>query len=746
MSREFNKKQSHGNFELPAPVKQLAENTVNVLLNQLTHLFTSCDDLFFDLSSRASSNSEQNLYFESMREVRLKKGGIIAGFKREIDRQYDELGSSYSGASDPRSHELTASSLTLIENDQLEQKVAISGMVSKARAKCQEELYHLNCRFDYLINHKQINEKNNPLDPEQICLAFSKASGILELDIKARIILLKQFDRFVIAKLPNVYAQANQMLINAGVLPKIQLRSEKNGSTTGNQTGSSNSSAQSDDQTTENLASDSHVGLIELRNLLDGLRTVGIATPSVVALIPSYNGSAPVLPRNELLNLLSDIQSQATLSQQSNKEVGSQDFDIRNAIKHIMLSTQEQGAPKSIQQLDEDIINLVAMFFDFVLDDRNIPVQVQALISRLQIPVLKIALKNKSFFNSNQHPARCLINEIASAGIGFSETNRHQQDKLFEKIVGITQTIHDNHVNNEDIFAEQLCTFREYLRKEDRKANLIEKRASEAAIGNARTQHARSVIQALLDERLQNKRLPKAVVAFLLNQWKQVLFIIHLKEGDQSAGWLEAVQLVDDLIWCSRPHEDDKSKSRLHHLLPTLYKQIEQLLQLANTSSHDNQNTLSQLKKVHSLIASNAIDQVTYRQPSESTQPVDTTEGEKSWREMTAVERQQANYRKLEYSHIKTAEKMPIGTWLEFTTPSDGVIRCKLMAKIDVSDSYIFVNRFGSKVLEKGRKQFAHELQHRQAKILDRGALFDRATGSIAQRLNDLRKSANSAI
>ena len=41
-------------------------------LKLLDDMFASCDDLFFDLASRSSSNIEQNLFFESMREIRLK--------------------------------------------------------------------------------------------------------------------------------------------------------------------------------------------------------------------------------------------------------------------------------------------------------------------------------------------------------------------------------------------------------------------------------------------------------------------------------------------------------------------------------------------------------------------------------------------------------------------------------------------------------------------------------------------------
>ncbi len=740
MSQEFKKQGRLGNIAIPEPIRQVKDNTINVLLNQLGDMFASCDDLFFDLSGRANSNSEQNLYFESMREVRLKKGGLTASFKRETDSQYHELSSPYAQHKIQQEPELTASSLSLIENDQLEQKVAISSMVTKAKALCQEELYHLNCRFDYLIDYKLVNEKNNPLDPEQICTAFARAAEILDLNIKARIILLKQFDRFIISRLPKIYQQANQLLINADVLPKITATIKKQADTDVKQ--GHTAEVEAGNEITQG-GTEGVIGLTELRTLLNSLRSSSATTPSIVALVPGYSPSSPKMRRDELLSLLSHIQQQHLLTQANADEISNAP-DIRAAIKQILLNGQEQGAPKSIQQPDEDIINLVAMFFDFVLDDRNIPIPVQALLARVQIPVLKIALKDKAFFNNNNHPARCLINEIANASIGWSETDKHAQDHLLEKISAIIQTVHDKYADNSNIFEEQLTELRTYLKQENRKASLIEKRVSEAAVGKAKTDHARDLIQHLLDERLQGKKLPKIVPDFLNQQWKQVLLLTQLREGEKSAKWLAAIQTMDDLVWCSQTHNDQKSSERLKHLLPSLYERLQQALQLVSASPADTKALLTELQSAHQKIINNRLSEIEFNIQAATDSASQNIKKEKAWQEMSAVERQQAKHRKLEYAFIKAAEKMPIGTWLEFSNSNaQGPSRCKLTAKVDVSDSYIFVNRFGSQVMEKDRKQFAYELQRKKIKVLDKGPIFDRTVSRISKNLRQLKTAAH---
>src|SRR5690606_17526653 len=115
----------------------------------------------------------------------------------------------------------TAENLTLVQNDTLEQEVALTGMVSKARINCQEALYHLATRLDYLIPKVSIDQDNNPLDPQQICRNFAQSCELFDINIKAKIIIFKQFDRLVAGKLIKIYTSANELLINAGVLPKI---------------------------------------------------------------------------------------------------------------------------------------------------------------------------------------------------------------------------------------------------------------------------------------------------------------------------------------------------------------------------------------------------------------------------------------------------------------------------------------------------------------------------------------------
>ena len=69
-------------------------------------------------------------------------------------------------------------------------------------------------------------EKNNPLSPKRLSTNFSNASKILSIDIKARIVIFKHFEKAVLAKLSELYKQANEKLIRAGVLVNYSGRNQ----------------------------------------------------------------------------------------------------------------------------------------------------------------------------------------------------------------------------------------------------------------------------------------------------------------------------------------------------------------------------------------------------------------------------------------------------------------------------------------------------------------------------------------
>ncbi|RXF38655.1 DUF1631 family protein, partial [Enterococcus faecalis] len=69
---------------------------------------------------------------------------------------------------------------------------------------------------------KKLDDKSNPLGPHALCDYFIEASSSLGVEIKVKLIIFKLFEKYVLGDLDQLYAEANQTLVAAGILPELQ--------------------------------------------------------------------------------------------------------------------------------------------------------------------------------------------------------------------------------------------------------------------------------------------------------------------------------------------------------------------------------------------------------------------------------------------------------------------------------------------------------------------------------------------
>lgn len=708
--------------ELPKLVAQVRDNALSILLSYLDQLFASCDDLFFDLSSRAANNNEQNLYFESMRELRIKKNGIITQYRQLVEQLFSDAANNKTRPNKPAASTTARDDgLSLVQHDEIEQDVAINSMVSKARVNNQEALYQLHVRLDYLMANTSIDAANNPLDPQQLCKSFAEACELLDINIKAKIILYKQFERLVVSRLANLYSNANDLLVNAGIIPRVSRQLNKTGAKSRPQADKAEANAVADAFEASSIQFD------ELAQLLATMRSLGVNA------LPTYQvysaNPGPVMTNYELLAAITLLQQQFNSA--------SSELYIHRLMQEV-LSQSNPEMPNSVKQTDEDTINLVAMFFEFVLGDSNLPSAIQAQISRLQIPILKVALKDQSFFNNSNHPARKLVNRLAEISIGLDDGEALKEDDTYQLVTSIAQDIHDNYAVDSAVFARKLEQLEQFAARSGRRVDLIEKRTNQAEAGKAKTEQARKTTQALLWDMLSDARLPNDIFEFLVTHWQQLLTLIHLKHSDDSPQWVDAVQLVQDLIWACQPQADSKSQERLEKIQQHLLARVKSGLD-AITVTED--QTAEITASIAESIARCQMDDKGLSRQSMSHEHARALghtpgAGTKSWKEMSALERQQSRHNKLTYEYIKKAEELPLNSWLAYEDLGSGQVqRCKLSARISAGEQYIFVNRLGFKVLKKSRKDFAYDMQKGRARPLQSEPLFDRAMARIRSKL-----------
>lgn len=698
-----------GDSSLPPEVRRVRDTVQTGLADLLAGALDAIDDSLFEHANSAHSNNDQNRYFETMREVRIKRKGIEKRVQQGLINLFNHPPGSDASTEQRSIKSASPESLSLVKNDELEEEVAVNAMINKARVNFQGALLPLQSRLTSLYPDLAQDRPVNPLAPEHLCAVFRDACSDLDIQIRERLIVLKHFDRYVISNLGVLLDEANRILIQAGVIPDFRYHAE-------NPEQSKRATADEQPDPSEN-ASDTEF-FKRIRSLLANKRSQGGIPESDLA-----NGEAAyIISKTELQGLLSRLPHPPASMDLT--EGSPQTVDLRGLVSELLeRQPTNDGERPTLDQTDQDLIDLVSMLFEFILDDRNLSAPIQVLISRLQIPILKVVLNDHSFFSKPAHPARKLLNALARAGIGWSDSNEKNRDRLYNEIYRVVLHILEDFDGDTQLFETLHQEFEQFLIRENRKAALVEQRTRESERGRIKSRKAQETVDQLLREKLANRQIPDSVRNTLINGWSRVLFLAYLRDDDEHR-WHQSVRAVDDLLWCLRPMPENSDREQWVRVVPALLKQFRAGLEEVSFNSSRLDQMMSELK--HELTeafkrqASQGAAQGTPTEPEPEPEPAST-----------AIQHQQLVEDEVMAEHYATIDEFSIGDWVEFNLVNGTCFRCRLSAIIEEADCFVFVNRMGLKVVEKTRKELAHELRQGRLTLLEQGALIDRALDAV---------------
>lgn len=696
---------------LPVVLLQVRDKAAQQLKHGLQELFDNADDTLFEMADKTRSNVDHGIFFEAMRDLRLKRKNFERGFMEQLYEAFANLGNVERGE------------LQLIpvvsyapapggSSDEQEKAVALEAMLGKVLRRDGLALGQLTARLNALLD-KRLDDRDNPLGPAMLCAFFLQAGRSLGVEIRVKLIILKLFEKYVLSDADLLYGEANQLLIATGVLPELKAVPSRRAIATADLPEDAPPVAghPADDGGQEVFAA--------LQELLSAVRG---------SVAPTLEASAETQPisTRDLLRLLSHLQQYVPAPQVED------DFDLRNQLEQLLTRVSvKSGKSRVVEDADEDVINLIAMLFEFILDDATVPESLKVLIARLQIPMLKVAVLDKSFFSRANHPARRLLNEIASAAMGWSQRDDYQRDSLYLHIEQVVQRLLNDFVDDPAIFSQLLAEFTAFTHDERRRSELLEQRTRDAEEGRARTEIARQRVAEALNLRLLGKVLPEVVVQFLQQAWSQVLLLACLKHGEHSAQWASGLRTMDELIWSVGLSEDTEAGRHLLEQLPGLLKDLRDGLGGAAFDPFITREFFTQLQTLHVL---------SFRGNPDRKSLLSQVEVSEAFVLSSPAPAISASLPEDDPDLLKVRQ-LRIGCWVEFQEDAENTLRCKLTAIIAPGNTCIFVNRTGLKVLEKSPVELAMEFKRGAVRTLDDALLFDRALASVIGNLRQLHRA-----
>ncbi len=716
------------------------------LQQYIGNMFEHVDDALFDLAEKAENNAAQMHYFDGMREVRKRRPVIERSFLAQVSRELNDFVNGHHSSSQNNAPPPLAGSieLSLVADNELEESLAITSLIGKNETRLARDLFAVNQRLSVICGGTRIDDATNPIGPALLAQAFRQSMRELSADMRVKLIIYKLFDRYVMASLDELYQETNAELMRAGVLP--QLRHEVLRNTAGGTNAAAGAATAAQGDVPAPVQADDSEASAELLQTLRTLFGARRAHPTVPLSAITHG---PLPTANELIGALSVLQSQAATVQPA-LPVGSSVMDITEQVLHLkeqlmsQLGSLRGQRPGQIATIDEDTIDLVGMLFEFILEDRNLPSQMQVMLARLQIPYLKAAILDRKLFAHRQHPARRLLDGLADAAKSWSEES-DRDGRLHDTIKAIVDRLLQEFDDDMTIFDRLSAELQQFQDTNRRRAELAEQRVAESTRGREKLEQARRRAAREILNRIGDHSLPPLIHGVLSRAWANYMVLTILRKGEESTEFREALRFVDAFIASTKPVRTPDAKRDLRQLLPGIERALRKGLSNVAFQDADIERLLGQLHTYYRQQLGEAVPAAEQPQTVEGTPaPLPIPESIQPIAEsMAELEEESANAEPEEAAitpevreELERISALKPGTWLEFSGQDEHFERAKLSWISPMSGRYLFVNRRGLKVADYSPYELATVMVDGRARILASNALFDRAMDAIVDRLS----------
>src|SRR5690606_12876850 len=114
-------------------------------------------------------------------------------------------------------------------------------------------------------------------------------------------------------------------------------------------------------------------------------------------------------------------------------------------------------------------ISLISMTFEQLLNNDTVPDAVKALLTQLQMPLLKAAVQDDMFLMDTDNPAQKLFNRISSAGMTWSPEKSPESDQLYKKMSAIVDNVSNKFDDDYLVFDEAVAELDNFQAEEQEK-------------------------------------------------------------------------------------------------------------------------------------------------------------------------------------------------------------------------------------------------------------------------------------
>lgn len=249
---------------------------------------------------------------------------------------------------------------------------------------------------------------------------------------------------------------------------------------------------------------------------------------------------------------------------------------------NVLRALKSTSLGQQMGQMDTVTLDIVAMLFDQIFGDARIAPAMKALIGRLQIPMLKVAVLDKTFFSRKAHPARHMLDTLGELSMGLGE-GFAPGTPLYQRIESTLSSLVEQFEEDFGVFDRITAEFEAMISELNQTADAAGKKESKRIQDKERLEVARLFAQNELKQHIEGQTLPRAILRFLSTEWMKLLILAYAKGGRESRAWHSLVETLDILVWSLTPKHTVDERKRMVSILPGLLKRLAKGMEVIGT-------------------------------------------------------------------------------------------------------------------------------------------------------------------
>jgi len=686
----FNLPSTHVNLQLREACTTLLNETLVQVHEQMMRIL---GEKLSTASARAASISEHSGLLSAMREFQTHASAVQSAF---ICQTLDTL--RHARPLQTQATRGTANGeLELVDEAGFEDWLATSSEANKLEEHFQEHLLDIEPRIGQLFEFS-CGHSNNPFGPAIIGHSYRTAVHAVPVSSRARQVAYATLREVLSEQLELLYAELLALLPVAPVKTNPRQRrdpAERPGVP----------------------ANPAEVNPTPNRGPAGPVASRGALSQLTGSLMDFFRGNAPAQTADpsEIAPLAEGMSLPPTASQHNPaaSRAGGVTRPMMGSpgIAHSPVLQRLAAAGALPANATPDMQRSVDMFgalFDTMHAERSISEGMRPFFQRMESSLIKLAMDDPQFLASPAHPAHKVLNTLDRISMAAGDEGKVTDARLLRLMNRWTDRINAEADKNPGVFQEARTQLERVVKPllNERAARVF--RLQEMCEGRQRAEVAKQRILGDLLARLDEKKVPTAVIELLNGGWRNVLLIAEMRHGVDSAEAKAAWNILNQLcVWLDPNRVDLPAATEIQRLLQHIDEALTQVC--ADKFAQD---------RIVDQLATALLDENTSQHRYTS----------------VAGRLNDASNESLTESQDTLVERLRVGDWLQFTSTAAPL---NLIWIGDQPPVYVFANYRGIKKLDLKRTDFLKILETGDAEWAEdlELPLMDRSYSAMIQKM-----------